>query len=469
MSTSKKIILGSNALIVTCAVLLLLGFLQAISMQNRVQIDVSRNAQNTLEGSTLQKLQQLTQGSEELRITAFSTKPTMRDSAQKKSQLLDLLKLLKRHCPELSYSYVDFDGERLTAEKLNVKEYGRVVIERGNARIDIRERDLFTRKKTGLIFNGESQFSKAFSQLLQGYAPKVYLLQGHSEPSIENTSGVGLSQWAQLLEQERIAVRSLNMLQEGKSIIPGDAAVVALVDPTQPLAQVEQEALKSYLAGGGRLLLALDVATTDLPLLEELGMRVEQGIAADVRTMFPHWDRPIPLLKRHEITQTLIEQQVPVVLSAPVPLVQKPIQGIIVHPLMHTSKQGWIERGNNKEFDADIDKKGEVNLGYAIELTTASTLLRKGMGQARVVLFSDSDLLSNGLLKEVPGNAPLILNTLQWLIGSNNYQAAGKKIELETLAIARPQLPTLRFLSLVPLPLLTVIIGFAVWWSRRGR
>ena len=173
---NRRLLLSSNALIVTVVTFIVLGFVYAIAKEGRVVIDVSRNAKNTLSEQTITKLVQLEKTNIPVQITYFSPKSGQRDSVRKKSQMDDLLSLLKRKCSVLEWEYVDFDEERLTAEKLNVKEYGRLVIQRGDARVDLRERELFSRKKQGLIFMGEQQLSKAFSQLLNAYTPKIYVL-----------------------------------------------------------------------------------------------------------------------------------------------------------------------------------------------------------------------------------------------------------------------------------------------------
>ena len=48
MEWRRRILLGSNALIVTIVTILILGFLYAIADRNRLQIDFSEHAKNTL-------------------------------------------------------------------------------------------------------------------------------------------------------------------------------------------------------------------------------------------------------------------------------------------------------------------------------------------------------------------------------------------------------------------------------------
>ena len=464
---NRRLILSSNAFIVTIVTCLLLGFFFAIAKQSRVTVDFSRNAKNTLSEQTRTKLVQLEETGTPVRLTYFSPKSGQKGSSIKTSQMKDLLSLLKRNCSALDWEYVDFDEERLTAEKLNVKDYGRLVIQRGDARVDIRERKLFIRKKQGLIFAGEQQISKAISQLMMAYTPKMYVLEGHAEAQFFDSSAVGLSSFGQILEQERIRVENISLIE--KTSIPDDASMVAILAPKHSLSSIEEQALSAYLARGGSLFIAVDVQTPSLELLSRLGVEIRDGIAVDERSMFPHWDRPIVQILRHELTQDLYNAKVPVVLSGAVPLHIEAKKGIRVHNLLSLSNKGWIDRDNQEGFHPSLDERSVLPLAFAMEVDGASGLLDPAVRAGRVVLLSDVDMMRNDLLSEVAGNAPFLYNSVYWLLGNDQYRGSGARLELEQVAIAKPQLPLLRFLALVPLPFCTMLIGGLVWWSRRGR
>ena len=79
--------------------------------------------------------------------------------------------------------FVDFDRERLSAEALGVTEYGTVVVQRGEQRVDLADRELFRRVGKGadqrLEFLGEAAINRAFSQLMSDTRRVVYALVGH--------------------------------------------------------------------------------------------------------------------------------------------------------------------------------------------------------------------------------------------------------------------------------------------------
>jgi len=461
--------LVSNAFFVTIITIVLLGFVYALAKDSRVQFDLSANAQNTLDAQTVVKLKQLEETQKPVHITVFSTKAGKRDSAQKKRHVLDLLKNIEKQCSVLSWEFVDFDAERLTAEQLGVKEYGRVVIQREEGRVDIREREMFLRKKTGFVFTGEQELSKAFSQLLMSYTPTIYFMEGHGEPRIQDTSPVGISKFAELLENERFRLQRLSLIQSKENSIPEDASVVAVLAPKEALSSMERQALAEFISTGGSVLFSVDLDTHSFDVFSSLGITVRDGIALDSRSMFPHWDRPIPQLNPHELTRTLIDNNIPVVLAGATSLDIIPQKGIRFSPLLSLTANGWIEKNGNQVFDEGIEQRKDAILAAAMEVDANSSILEKGVRSGRMIVISDVDMIRNELLADIPGNAPFLLNAFVWLLDNDQYQGTGTRIEMKQIAIAKPQLPMLRLLSLVPLPLCTALIGFAVFWSRRGR
>ena len=171
----------------------------------------------------------------------------------------------------------------------------------------------------------------------------------------------------------------------------------------------------------------------------------------------------------HELTNTLIEINIPVVLAGAVPLDIQPKKGVRVSPLLSLTAGGWIEKNRNQVFEDGIDERKEAMLAMSLEVGASSGILEKGVRSGRIVVLSDVDMIRNELLADIPGNAPFLLNSIVWLLENDQYQGTGTRIEMKQLAIAKPQLPMLRFLSLAPLPLCTALLGFAVFWSRRGR
>jgi ABC-type uncharacterized transport system involved in gliding motility auxiliary subunit len=481
----RRALLGSNALLVSVVLVLIVALLYSFSDRYRVQFDLSADSANTLLPETRAQLRLLDQDGLEVTVTAFSAQEGRPESSSKNRQIRDLLKQLDRNSDVISWKQVDFDRERLTAEKLGVNDYGRMVIQRGDARVDIKERKMFRRSKVNgalrIEFIGEEEITRALSQLMTEQRKNIYFLQGHGEPLIDDSSPDGLSSWIEQLELERYDIHPLDLLQTSRDgdapTVPEDAVAVVVMRPKYAPSQGENDLLLTYLGRGGSMLLVSDVGSPVPDLITRLGLSVLPGVAVDRRSMFPYWDRPIPNLGSHPINQDLRDNELSVVLSHPAPFrLPASMEGIKMTSLLSLTRDGWIDRGGELSggaaiFEDGIDVREQASMAVAVEVHPSHALVRRSKSAARVVAVSDADLFMNALIGETSGNGVMGANMVHWLAGDDRRLQVKirRTTELRRLAIAKPQLPTLRLLSLLPMPLLSFLVGIAVWFSRRGR
>ena len=85
--------------------------------------------------------------------------------------------------------------------------------------------------------------------------------------------------------------------------------------------------------------------------------------------------------------------------------------------------------------------------------------------------MGDAEWFGNSMIEEISGNASMITNMVQWVIGEDTYFTTDPvpKKGVSELLITKPQLASIRLLALIPLPTLVFGIGWLVWYSRRGR
>jgi hypothetical protein len=486
-ATRRLLAYGSNASIVTVAVIIAvsLGYMLADSYRSR--IDFSEEAQNTLQPDTLSKLRLLDGDGEVVTITAFSAQAGTDDAYFKNREVKDLIREVDHNSQVVSWNFVDFDRERFTAERLGVSDYGRIVIQRGDDRVDIRSRDLFRRAGRGqarqLEFIGEAALSRGFAQLMTDSRQVVYVLQNHGELQLQDIGPDGLSSLAGALDQERYDVDSIDLLsstREGEiPQVPDDAAVVFVPRPKGTLTAQEEDILLSYLGRGGSLLFAVDVGTPVADLVRRLGVIVPDGIAMDSKVIAPYRDRPVPAYAQHEITAEVSESGLISMLGAPAPLLipEEPPAGVQFFPLLSTSRRGWIERGGpaaengNAEYQPAIDGAGPAIMAAAAVVYPGQGLVRSSRPAARVVVVGDSEMFTNALLAEGPGNQLLATNMIHWLAGEDRRLevGVGRTAKVRRLAITQEEMASLRLLSLGLMPSLVFLAGLITWRSRRGR
>src|SRR5262249_40910575 len=130
-----------------------------------------------------------------------------------------LLDELAYHSKHVRTKFVDFDADRMTAEKLGVSQYGTIVVQTTKDRVDLRDRDVFHRKgkkdDIQLDFFGEAQVTKAMSQLLSATPRVVYTLVGHGEKRFDtNLDPQGdLKALHQLLQNQGYTCQPLDLLR----------------------------------------------------------------------------------------------------------------------------------------------------------------------------------------------------------------------------------------------------------------
>lgn len=482
----RRLAYGGNATLVTAMVIGTLALLYWLADGYRVRWDLSAEALNTLQGDTEAKLALLDAEGVPVEVVAFTHQRGKDDAYFKDRAIKDLLTAIDASSRVVSWRLVDFDQERLTAERLGVSDYGQVVVTRGADRVDIKDRELF--RRTGkaadraLEFKGEAALSRAFAQLLTPTRRVVYVLQGHGEPQPGDRGPEGLSELVTALDIERYDVEELDLAytdRDGRApVVPDDAAMVVVAGLDGPLTGQEEDILLDYLGRGGPLLVAVDVGAPVPQLLYRMGVRVPDGLAMDKRLIFPYRDRPVPVMKAHPVTEGVRDSGQVVVLAAPAPLslAEPPPEGVRVAPVLVSSRDGWIERGGETEggtplYQPELDGEGPVVMAAAVQLLPGGGFVRTSKQAARVLVVGDSEWMTNGLLTEGPGNRDLAINAVHWLAGDDQRLGVtvGRQTADRRLALTKEETGRLRAVSLFLLPSLVAGLGLVTWYGRRGR
>jgi len=313
---------------------------------------------------------------------------------------------------------------------------------------------------------------------------KVYFLVGHGEWSLEGARDAqgpdqplndrSVLELHRDLTQEGYAPQTLNLL--AKAEVPKDCSVLIVAGPKQALTPAEVEAIKKYLAEGGRLALFVDekVETGLDKVLAEYGLQVDPGTVAD--TQFPvdsPYDIPSLYYGNHEITRLLR--------SAPlnteffttrgITLLRDGVPaGVKAEPLVLTSPQAWEESTPDQNPQPSSgEKSGQIVIAAVSVKPVAGDVKDKRNDEGRVALFGDSTLLVDAYWGH-EGNRNLVLNAIAW--SSNQFQKVTIRppdrdistIDLDTGGLAR-----IRLFATDLLPLTVLGLGLTIWLTRRNK
>lgn len=448
---------------------------------------------------------------------------------------LPVKELLERYAAasqEVTVREIDPERDLVQAQKLvdqyQVERQNVVVVASGDDRRVIDASDLaewdFSGMQQGLPerlkgFRGEQAFSGAILELTEASKPKLAFTTGHGERGIDDSSPEGLSELEGLLGADNFELISWPSLTEPE--VPTGANLVVVAGPKVGFLPTELEALDSYLASGGRVLLLLD------PQLRGSGL-VDLGMAAWLRDhevalgddIVVDPDRAILFsgletfsvdsYGNHPLTDPFRQAGVPVLWSLARSVTpvggDEGASGTEATTLLRTSVGGYGETNlaalPDLEKD-DADTPGPVSLAVAVagpvatptsspEVSSPSADAKPGTTAAaepsaagdeaaavdeagktddakhwRLVVFGNSSFLSNQLLDSL-GNAALASNLLNWLAQRDTLLGIpAREPEHVRLNLTGAQVRGVHWLVLGLLPGLAVVAGIAVRYRRR--
>lgn len=305
----------------------------------------------------------------------------------------------------------------------------------------------------------EEGVTRALIKLNREGRKVIYFTMGHGERDLDARDADGLS----FLKDElgvTYDVRALT-LYSTKNKVPGDAAAVAIIRPTQQFLDPEIHAIREYVqTTSGHLLVAIDPGMKQnlSGLVRSFGIDFHNDYVLDLRsqtikmgpatvlgTNFPD---PSDITKAFaEGTFALFHVASSLSKSPDAPTDSKVKSLIATDPqTMATAELGQVTF--------------KPNGPHVLAMSAVSA-------KSEVVVFGDSDFLSNRLIQQNLNN-DLALNTLAELANDKDLisirprAARGSKLEM-----SRQNFNAFILLFLVPLPILMFLLGGLMSWRRR--
>jgi gliding motility-associatede transport system auxiliary component len=415
------------------------------------------------------------------------------------SQVSELLNRYRSASKEISVETLDPRRNPARAEQL-VKDFGirdqTVVFVSGSRKKYVEQDKLADYDYSGAqmgrppkikAFKGEEAFTSAIVAVTSSKSPKIYVTSGHGEKAIDAFDrGSGFSDAKDLLEKDNDTVATWNAL--GQGVVPKDADLVLVPGPRTAWLAPEAGALDQYLAAGGRVLLMIDPVLPgagspkpDLGFSDffaDWGIQAQNDIVVDPGNALPLVGAETVFINHfgaHDIVRPLETARMAVIfpLARSIDNSTPKHAGYAGTRLLETTASGWGET-DLVHLDAvrkdDKDVKGPVGLGVAVSASSSAAASGPGSkeaGKARLVVYGDSDFAGNGELGNA-GNADLFLNTVHWLVGSEELVGIKPKTpEQSTLTLSAAQVRRIGILSILLIPGLAVGLGIFVYFRRR--
>ena len=234
---------GTNALIATLAVVVILGLANSMAVRYPFRVDFTEQKNFSLAPQTLNVLSSLQKPVE---VLVFIGNDSSESESQSQIVLQNQLLLKEYHRKQpkhFKFRFVDPQAEPGLARKHNIRNLGDI--------------SLVYDQRMKLLSTGLSEVSltPAIALLTNNRQSMAYVIQGHNEVPLSGFTE-SLAGSLNQLKLEGITVEPLNLSL--KQEIPKNADVIIIPGPKLPLLKEEIALLNQFLKQGGNLLLMLD-------------------------------------------------------------------------------------------------------------------------------------------------------------------------------------------------------------------
>lgn len=380
--------------------------------------------------------------------------------------------------------YLDMDRAEALQKKFNFgKDENLVIFEYKDRSKYISDSQLADYDNSGAMmgrpprlvaFKGEQQFTATIQSLMEGKPAKIYFLTGHGERELENlTSPSGYGELETRIKRENIECATLNLatVQE----LPKDADAVVIAGPKQPLSTTEVQAISNYLDQKGKVILLQDPETVSglETLAEKFGIKIQNDwVVARSRLLGTDVlvgplgqtfaDHPAVKALRSYTLQMSSARSVSASTTADKAVSSK------VTELVKTPQGFWGETNltdRKPQYDPNTDIAGPLCLAAVYD---GGDIPNEGVSVAgtRFMVVGGSLFLANQNLDGV--GVDFFSNSLNWMLKKEIAIGISPKVPQEyALNLSEPQLRTMYGLSMGAIPLVALVMGLFVWYSRR--
>lgn len=265
---------GTNAAIITAAVIVLAIMLNLIIGMLDLRLDLTPNKLFSLSETTVDILNEL---DKDVEIIGLFDDGTIASDSEYK-QVTDLLSLYDKY-PRVTVRYVDPDrnpgiiNQLDPEDTLDLRKTDFVVRSTVNGvekKKKLEYYDLFEVEFSQYSFsqyttgsNAEQGFTGAIKYVTSEYTPVVYFTEGHDEYDV-NYYYANLKSY---LERNNFLVKTINLMTVDK--MPDDAELVIIASPKKDFSYAERDVLDNYFYNGGKAIFMFDYLEND-PSFDEL-------------------------------------------------------------------------------------------------------------------------------------------------------------------------------------------------------
>ncbi|TDI89045.1 MAG: hypothetical protein E2O72_07300 [Candidatus Dadabacteria bacterium] len=446
----RKLIYGTGAFISVVSTLGIIIVLNYLLFRTDIRFDVTEGKFHTVSAQTVRVLKNV-EG--EIEIIGF-----FKDTGVDREGFQDLAKEYSHRNDNIKVKLINPDKEPGIAKKYGVKEYGSVVIGRGDKVVKLRLTDPIT---GGILNNSEEKITNAILKLTRESEKTLYFLTGHGQRDMGNSvdaEGFGLLR--RTIIDEGYNVKEFLILRGEE--LPRENAILFVAAPIKAFSLKEILYIKNYLNHGGRAVFLIEPRSGNeiASVLKGYGFELSDDVIIDPSSKLEGGGDIAPIVSDypyHEITEDFRFATIfPYSRSIDV------LSDFNATVLASTGEYSWSET-DFELFNEGVAQREESDKGGPLGVAAVVENSAKG----RIAVFGSADFVSNIFL-EFSGNRDFFLNTLNWVSGDENLiSIRPKAVNTGNLTITTKQVNLIFLFTVVIIPAVILSSGLVIWWKRR--
>ena len=454
---------------------LLIGILVVVNIiSNKYYIlkDMTEEKLLSLSDQTKKILKELDQKAKvenkKLEIIAF-----MREGDEETREFERLMKQYEYNSKSIKWEIIDPEKKPQLATKYEIKTLGTVVISYGEKTIKL---DINMQDKDK---SPESQISNAILKIVRVIEPRVCFTEGHGEKDPNDTGILGISKLGEFLRNEGFQVGKIRTWDP--TPIESVCDVLIIAGPQIGFTPDEITKISDYLMTGGRAIFLSDPDSKDniAEIVKAWGIELDNSLVIDLASRAIGASPAHPVIlnydEEHPITKDF--RFGVLMRTARRVFTNRNISGVDATEIAKTSENSWADfdwQSGPIKFDPQ-DIKGPVPVAVAASGIPGTkggeavygTMQNPATVQARLVVFGDSDFISNGMI-EILGNKDLILNAVNWVAERGELiSIRPKERKARTLVLTPKNISTLRNIFLIALPTISFALAIVMYIRKR--
>ena len=435
--------LGTNTIVMTGAVIAIVGVVNIVGYRHHKRIDLTTEQLYSLSDQTRKIVSSLSQ---DVQVIKFDDK----EDQLLKDRMQEYRDLSKR----ITYERIDPQDRVDVAKKHGISHMGETVVVSGTRTERLEE-------------TGEQPLTNAILKVTRDKLKKICFVEGHGEKPLtpaEKDQGQNYSALDRALKGENYETASINLVTSKQ--VPSDCDVLVLAGPKQGLLPEETAMIGKYLEGGGKAMLLLDPDTNPNlgDVLAGWGIQLDDDLILDQSAVGIQLGRAVPIARAagsHPITKDFGRSMMLFPLARSVST--RPGGEATTTELLKTSDESFAKadyKDGKPDFIAGKDKRGPITIAAA-----ATKLV--GDKESRLLVIGDSDFAANAYVENVR-NGDLFMNSVNWLAQDEELISIRAKSPTDRkITMTGIQTNILAWLTIVFMPGAVVVSGVYIWWKRR--